>query len=222
MRYERLDYSKGGLMKSKTCLLVLFLSLVLISCSNNIDEAKRLASSDKFNEAVARLQQIPQSDKQWDEAQSLIKNFTTQRDKQQLTDAIALINNHKTKEALSILHSITNPDLQQEIHNAKLRLAEKMIQGSWRQFPLEYSTRTIRFDEGSFRVVDIDQVYRGSYQVSDIVDNHGLITYLTCQVSYGYQNFTMYLQINFIEETSIHVRGSWSPASNGIYMQVNQ
>lgn len=57
----------------KKVFSVLLITLCLYSCTNKLDEAKKLLAENKQEEAISILSQVETSDKQYSEAQKLIK-----------------------------------------------------------------------------------------------------------------------------------------------------
>lgn len=108
----------------------------------------------------------------------------------------------------------------------KETIGKAIIQGSWEQIESGMGyTRIIRFDDGIFSVTDAftNSNYRGTYEINRVSDAGELLSLdAQCRVQFGYQNFTIYLSIDFDELNRIHVEGNWDPPSNGTYARLNQ
>lgn len=214
-------------MKSTFFFISVFLTiLIFVGCASKFDDAKELAESKKFDLAIAKLQEVPPSDQKWQEAQDLIKGYRKERDKQLLSQALSLAKQTKIKESLSIMRKIVNLDLQRDIYEIELAIGKDIIQGSWEQIESGMGyTRIIRFDDGIFSAVDgfSNSNYRGAYEISGVSDNGDLLTLgAQCNVKFGYQNFTIYLTIQFTDLNRISVEGNWAPPSNGTYGRLNR
>ena len=207
-------------------VFVILTLLIFVGCASKLDEAKQLAKSEKFDLAIAKLHEVPPSDQRWQEAQDLIKDYRKEKDKQLLSQALALAKQSKIKESLSLMRTIVNQDLQQDIQEIKLTIAKVIIQGSWEQIESGMGyTRIIRFDDGIFSAVDgfTNSSYRGSSTINRVSDNGDLLSLeAQCNVKFGYQDFTIYLAIEFTDLNRISVEGNWAPPSNGTYGRLNR
>ncbi|MCZ2222302.1 MAG: hypothetical protein LC122_01535 [Chitinophagales bacterium] len=81
--------------------LALVATVFLCSCSNKVEEAKKLLAENKKEEAISILSQMEPSDKQYSQAQKLIKQTKSDI---LYSNGYESLKNYKYEEALKYLN----------------------------------------------------------------------------------------------------------------------
>ena len=84
-------------------LLVILGTLIIVSCTNKIEKARQLLDEDKQDEAISVLSTLKKDDKQYSEAQHLIKYA---KSKNVFNDALKNYNNNDFENALEYFNKV--------------------------------------------------------------------------------------------------------------------
>lgn len=130
-------------------LLVILGTLIIVSCTNKIEKARQLLDEDKQDEAISVLSTLKKDDKQYSEAQHLIKYA---KSKNVFNDALKNYNNNDFENALEYFNKVEVVD---SFSNLKT-LKEASIAGIAliRNLPGTYEGTATQYLGGAYMIIN--------------------------------------------------------------------
>lgn len=130
-------------------LLVILVTLIIVSCTNKIEKARQLLDEEKQDEAISVLSTLEKDDKQYSEAQHLIKYA---KSKNVFNDALRSYNNNDFESALEYFNKV---DVVDSFSNLKT-LKEASIAGITlvRNLPGTYEGTATQYLGGAYMIIN--------------------------------------------------------------------